>query len=241
MYDIENYYNAKSVSEAIALLTEHPDARIISGGSDVLIKIREGKMAGSSLVSIRDIEEIKGVEKKDSGDIYIGAGTVFSHITADPVIQECIPVLGEAVDQVGGPQIRNIGTIGGNICNGYHGHYIKYSMRNAMDIATLSCSVVSRIDSAKNILEDVRITFGVAAPVPYRCVETEELLKGQKPGEELYQKLEDSIRKEIHPRDSWRASRDFRLQIGGEIARRALIQTVKLAGVPAKDQGGEEA
>ena len=48
MYDIENYYNAKSVSEAIALLTEHPDARIISGGSDVLIKIREGKMAGSS-------------------------------------------------------------------------------------------------------------------------------------------------------------------------------------------------
>ena len=105
-----------------------------------------------------------------------------------------------------------------------------------MDIATLSCSVVSRIDSAKNILEDVRITFGVAAPVPYRCVETEELLKGQKPGEELYQKLEDSIR-----RDSWRASRDFRLQISGEIARRALIQTVKLAGVPAKDQGGEEA
>ena len=110
-----------------------------------------------------------------------------------------------------------------------------------MDIATLSCSVVSRVDPAANILEDVRITFGVAAPVPYRCVETEELLKGQKPGEELYQKLEDSIRKEIHPRDSWRASRDFRLQIGGEIARRALIQTVKLAGVPAKDQGGEEA
>ena len=87
MYDIENYYNAKSVSEAIALLTEHPDARIISGGSDVLIKIREGKMAGSSLVSILDIEEIKGVEKKDSGDIYIGAGTVFSHITADPLFR----------------------------------------------------------------------------------------------------------------------------------------------------------
>lgn len=118
MYDIENYYNAKTVSEAVELLTEHPDARIISGGSDVLIKIREGRMAGTSLVSIRDIEELKGIEKKDSGDIYIGVGTVFSHITADPIIQECVPVLGEAVDQVGGPQIRNIGTIGGNICNG---------------------------------------------------------------------------------------------------------------------------
>lgn len=298
MYDIENYYNAKTVSEAVKLLTEHPDARIISGGSDVLIKIREGRMAGTSLVSIRDIEELKGIERKENGDIYIGAGTVFSHITADPVIQKYIPVLGEAVDQVGGPQIRNIGTIGGNICNGavsadsvptvfsynaflhiandeggrivpvrafylgpgrvdlhpgevlthvvipreeyegYHGHYIKYSMRNAMDIATLSCSVVSKVNREEQILEEVRITFGVAAPVPYRCVETEALLKGQKLGEDLYQKLENSIRNEIHPRDSWRASKAFRLQIGGEIARRALIRTVELAET---EQGGEYA
>lgn len=290
MYDIENYYNAKSVEEAAALLRKHPDTRIISGGSDVLIKIREGKMAGTSLVCIRDIKEIQGVSKKDNGDIYIGAGTTFSHITNDPVIQECIPVLGEAVDQVGGPQIRNIGTIGGNICNGavsadsaptvfslnallriedgnggrtvpvkefylgpgrvdlkrgeilthviipaeeyqgYRGHYIKYSMRKAMDIATLSCSVVSRVNMEKNILEDVRITFGVAAPVPFRCEKTEAALKGMSVSEELYQTIEESVRQEISPRDSWRASREFRLQIGGEIAKRALIRTVELAG-----------
>ena len=302
MYDIENYYNAKTVSEAVALLLEHPDARIISGGSDVLIKIREGRMAGTSLVSIRDIEELKGIERKENGDIYIGAGTVFSHITADPVIQKYISVLGEAVDQVGGPQIRNIGTIGGNICNGavsadsvptvfsynsllhianaeggrvvpvrefylgpgrvdlhpgevlthvvipreeyegYHGHYIKYSMRNAMDIATLSCSVVSKVDPETKILEDVRITFGVAAPVPYRCVETEALLKGKTLNEDLYRELEESIRGEIHPRDSWRASKAFRLQIGGEIARKALIRTVELAGVSTDGvSGGERA
>lgn len=290
MYDIENYYNAKSVEEAAALLKEHPDTRIISGGSDVLIKIREGKMAETSLVCIRDIKEIQGVSKKDNGDIYIGAGTTFSHITNDPIIQECIPVLGEAVDQVGGPQIRNIGTIGGNICNGavsadsaptvfslnallriedgnggrtvpvkefylgpgrvdlkrgeilthviipaeeyqgYRGHYIKYSMRKAMDIATLSCSVVSRVNMEKNILEDVRITFGVAAPVPFRCEKTEAALKGMSVSEELYQTIEESVRQEISPRDSWRASREFRLQIGGEIAKRALIRTVELAG-----------
>ena len=99
MYDIEKYYNARSVSEAAMLLMEHPEARIISGGSDVLIKIREGKMAGTSLVSIRDIEELKGIERKENGDIYIGAGTVFSHITANSVIRKYIPVLGEAVDQ----------------------------------------------------------------------------------------------------------------------------------------------
>ena len=75
MYDIEKYYNAKTVSEAVLLLKEHPDARIISGGSDVLIKIREGRMAGTSLVSIRDVEEIKGIARNEDGDILIGAGT----------------------------------------------------------------------------------------------------------------------------------------------------------------------
>ena len=98
MYDIENYYNAETIKEAVTLLKEHLDARVISGGSDVLIKIREGKMAGTSLVSIRDIKEIKGVRLMESGDIYIGAGTTFSHVTNDPVIQKLIPVLGEAVD-----------------------------------------------------------------------------------------------------------------------------------------------
>ena len=66
MYDIEKYYNAGTVSEAVTLLNEHPDTRIISGGSDVLIKIREGRMAGTSLVSIRDIEELKGIVQVDS-------------------------------------------------------------------------------------------------------------------------------------------------------------------------------
>ena len=49
MYDIENYYQAESIEDAVRLLNEHPEARIISGGSDVLIKIREGKFAGTSL------------------------------------------------------------------------------------------------------------------------------------------------------------------------------------------------
>ena len=59
MYDIEKYYNAGTVSEAVTLLNEHPDTRIISGGSDVLIKIREGRMAGTSLVSTKVLKKRK--------------------------------------------------------------------------------------------------------------------------------------------------------------------------------------
>ena len=54
----------------------------------------------------------------DSGDIYIGAGTTFSHVTNDPVIQKLIPVLGSSRSNLMDPKSRNIGTIGGNVCNG---------------------------------------------------------------------------------------------------------------------------
>ena len=56
MYDMKALYEAGSVSEAIELLTEHPEAKIIAGGSDVLIKMREGKLAGCELVSIYGLD-----------------------------------------------------------------------------------------------------------------------------------------------------------------------------------------
>ena len=118
MYDIDVLYQAKSVQDAVKLRLAHPEADIIAGGSDVLVQMREGKRAGKSLISIQTLDEIRGVKLEDDGTIRIGSLTSFSHITRDPIIQKYINVLGEAVDQVGGPQIRNIGTIGGNTCNG---------------------------------------------------------------------------------------------------------------------------
>ena len=118
MYDIKEYYESQSVEDAIALRLAHPQADIIAGGSDVLVQMREGKRAGHELISIYMLDELRGVSMQEDGAIRIGSLTSFSHITANPVIQEKIAALGEAVDMVGGPQIRNIGTIGGNTCNG---------------------------------------------------------------------------------------------------------------------------
>lgn len=289
MYDIHAIYTAKSIRDAVELLSAHPEAMIISGGSDILIKNREGKLAGCSLVSIHDIPELKGVSLTETGDIKIMAATSFSHLTADPIIQKYIPVLGYAADQVGGPQIRNIGTIGGNISNGvtsadtastlfcwdaeleitglegtrlipiteyylgagkvdlrqgelltaiyirkpsyegYTGCYIKYAQRNAMDIATLGCSVSCKC--VDNILEDVRLAYGVAAPTPIRCPKAEAIMKGQAIGETLYQAFHKAAEEEINPRDSWRASKEFRLHLAGELAERALRCCIEEGGV----------
>ena len=66
MYDIKALYEAESVENAVQLLTEHPEAVIIAGGSDVLIKMREGKLAGCELVSIYGLDELRGVTMEES-------------------------------------------------------------------------------------------------------------------------------------------------------------------------------
>ena len=290
MYDIKALYEAESVEHAIQLLTEHPEAQIIAGGSDVLVQMREGKRAGKELVSIYRIDEMRGVSYEEDGAIRIGSLTSFSHITKDPIIQKHINVLGEAVDMVGGPQIRNIGTIGGNTCNGvtsadsastlhawdaiveitgpngvrripihdfyikagvvdlkpaeiqtaiiipkaayegYYGHYIKYAMRNAMDIATTGCSVNVKLSKDKKIMEDVRIAYGVAGPVPMRAPSAEAVAKGKPVSAEVIKTFAKTVLEDINPRDSWRAAKDFRQHIAVVLAERALKESIRLAG-----------
>lgn len=118
MYDITGVYQAQSVRDAIRALEENPAAALIAGGTDVLIKVREGKLAGAMLVSIHGMDALTGVRMAQTGEIVIGPCTALAEIAADPVIRRHAPLLAEAADQVGGPQIRNMGTIGGNIANG---------------------------------------------------------------------------------------------------------------------------
>lgn len=290
MYDIGKFYQAADVQDAVRALVEDPEAVVISGGSDVLIKIREGKLAGCSLVSIHGIKELEGIRMEEDGTIVIGPATTFSHITNNDIIQKHIPMLGDAVDMAGGPQLRNIGTIGGNVCNGvtsadsasslccldavlvlegpdgvrevpisqwytgpgrtvrnhdevltairikkenyqgYGGQYIKYGKRNAMEIATLGCAVSVKLTEDKKHIQDLRLAYGVAAPTPIRCHTTEEAVKGMETGEALAQAVGKGALEEVNPRSSWRASREFRLQLVEELGRRAVKQAVINAG-----------
>ena len=290
MYDIKALYEAESVQHAVQLLQEHPEAQILAGGSDVLVQVREGRRAGVELVSIYMLDELRGVSIDDEENIRIGSLTSFSHITNDPIIQKYINVLGEAVDMVGGPQIRAIGTIGGNTCNGVtsadsastlmaweavmevtgpegvrrvpikdwyikakvvdlkpgelqtailipkesydrcFGHYIKYSMRNALDIATTGCSVNVRLSEDKTRIDRVRIGYGVAAPIPVRAYTAEEFLNGKKITDKNIKKFAETVLEDINPRDSWRAGKALRKHISVVMAERALRESISLAG-----------
>lgn len=118
MYDISKYKEATSVEEALRFLGDDPKSIAIAAGSDVLIKIREGKLAGASLVSIIKIEELKNITLDQEESIHIGPLVSFTQLEEDAIIKERIGYLGKAGGTMGGPQLRNIATIGGNVCNG---------------------------------------------------------------------------------------------------------------------------
>ena len=120
MYNINGYIEAGSVKEAVQLLSENENAQIIAGGTDVLIKTRESKTGyvGRDLIGITRIEELLGVKLDSEENVIIGAAMTFTNVETNPIILDKIPTLGRAVGNVGGPQTRNVGTIGGNICNG---------------------------------------------------------------------------------------------------------------------------
>jgi len=291
MYDIEALYEAESPAHAVALLGEHPEARVIAGGSDVLIKIRDGKLAGCTLVSIQRLEELRGVALDGEGGLRIGAVTSVSHIAADPLIRKHFAVLGEAAETIGGPQLRNIATIGGNVCNGVtsadtastlmafdavmeylgpngrrlvpikehytgpgrtalahdeilcaivipkqsyencFGCYIKYAMREALDIATLGCSANVRLSKDKALIERLRLAYGVAGPVPLRAPSAEAAASGRAASAETVNAAALAALSDLRPRTSWRASAEFRLHLAEELARRALRESILRAGI----------
>ena len=290
MYDIQSIYQAKSVDDAIRALQADPSAIVIAGGTDVLIKIREGKLAGCSLVSIHNLtDELSGVTLSPGGDVEIGPLTTFRGVTFSDVIRQTVPVLGEAADMAGGPQLRAAGTIGGNVCNGitsadtastlvaldavlrvrgpkgerdvpisewyqgvgrvalapyellvkiiiprdnyagYTGHYIKYAQRAAMDIATLGVSCLVKLTDDKKTVDDAALAFGVAGPVPMRAPSAEAAVRGL-PIEEAIAVIGKAALADVNPRTSWRASREFRIQLIEELSPRALREAARKGG-----------
>lgn len=118
MFDIARFTSAASADEAVRLLRDDPAAMLISGGTDALIRAREGKLRDRHLVSIHALPELTGVRRTPDDVLIIGAATPFAVLAEDPILRAHAPILCEACTQVGGPQTRQAGTIGGNLANG---------------------------------------------------------------------------------------------------------------------------
>ena len=112
---VEQYFNAKSIEEVVDLLDQYKeDAKIIAGGTDLVIALNNNKISPKVLIDISKLEELRKIEEVD-GNMVVGAAVSFTHLMDYIKGDNNLKGLYDAARSVGSPQIRNKGTLGGNI------------------------------------------------------------------------------------------------------------------------------
>ena len=106
-------HTPRSLDEALHLKAELPDARFVQGGTDVLVELNFDRSRPPALINLNEIVELRGFSE-DDGALVLGAGLTYAEAMRG-VLAERLPALAEASRTVGSPQIRNRGTIGGNL------------------------------------------------------------------------------------------------------------------------------
>jgi CO/xanthine dehydrogenase FAD-binding subunit len=114
----QNYYVAHSIADALQALAVAPnDSQIIAGGTDLLLDIQQGRHAPvDTLVDVTAIPEMNLLEIRGD-EIFIGAAVTHKVIVSSPLVQEHCTALAEASGLIGGPQVRNTATLGGNVAH----------------------------------------------------------------------------------------------------------------------------
>ena len=113
----EDYYRPQTLQEALDILSRHPGkARVIAGGTDLLLDLKNASKQVEYLVDIREIEGMTRIEERE-GRLFIGACVTHSQLAASPLIRKMAAALAEGAATVGSVQVRNVSTVGGNIVN----------------------------------------------------------------------------------------------------------------------------
>jgi len=113
------YLSPETVEEAIAFHGRHSEtAKYMGGGTDVIVKVKEGWMEPDFLISLKKIKELGELHKNDAtGVLSIGAMVTHATLEKSLMIQNEYPIIYDAVSNIGSLQVRNVGTIGGNLIN----------------------------------------------------------------------------------------------------------------------------
>jgi carbon-monoxide dehydrogenase medium subunit len=110
------YVRVSELDEALRLLSRKEDVKVLAGGTDLVVDMKIGRYRPKTVIDISGIKDLRYIV--DEGDkVRIGALTRMQDIVESPVIREKLPVLAEAVSMLGSWQIRNMATVGGNLCN----------------------------------------------------------------------------------------------------------------------------
>lgn len=281
------YIQPKTLKEALSLLSQKKKGKavVFAGGTDLLPKLKRREVkAPEILVDLKGIPNLDYIQYDAKNGLRFGPLTTISAIESSPIIQDRFRVLAQAASSMASPQVRNKGTIIGNICNAVpsadsapalltlgaklklvsskgkrtvkiddffkgpnetvlsdgeilreiqvpplpansKGVYLKLSPRRAMDLAIVGVAVV--VISEDGVCKDIRVALGAVSPTPIRVKKAEDILRGQKFGEEIIERVALISSEEARPIDDHRASADYRKDMVKVLVSRAIKEAIK--------------
>jgi len=287
--DIE-LHEATTLEEAAAALARYgAEARLLAGGTDLLVDLKTGRVRVAQLVSINRIDALRGISEAD-GNLRIGALTTITELDRSPIVRERFAPLLDATRRMAAPQIRNVATVGGNIAcavpcadlppiltamnaslvlwsasgqrdvpleaffigarqtvrrddevltavlvpkppPGFGAAYARFQLRDGNAIAVAAVAAGLTLD-ADGIVRDARIVLGAVAPVPKLVESAGAQLVGQRADEDAFRRAAEAAMHAAEPISDVRASADFRRELVGVLARRALSTALDRAKEP---------
>jgi 4-hydroxybenzoyl-CoA reductase subunit beta len=258
-----SYLAPVSVGDAVKLMTDHgPGAMLVAGGTDLYPNMKRRQFEPTVLVGLRGIKDLSGVRRPAGGGLAIGAGTTLTTVSRHPEVRSKYAALATAAGAVSTPQLRNMGTIGGNVCvdtrcNYYNQSYqwrkaVNFCMKKDGEICLVApgsprCWAVSSSDTAP-VLWSLGARVRIAGPAGERTIPISALYQDdgiqyltKQPGEivtEIVLPAADDVRS-VYLKLRRRGSFDFpvlgvaaALWMDGDRVREARIVLGAVASLP---------
>lgn len=286
------YRSPRTIGEVCDLLSAHGrDAKLLAGGTDLLLQMRMRETTPAYLIGLKGVAELSYIRELAGGGVAIGAMTPIQELVRSPLIRKKYAVLVEAASGIGGTELRNVATVGGNVAGALPcadlpptlialgakaklqssegervaaiedlfpsfgrtiaepnevfteivipeppsfsgGTYLKFHDRQSMDMTTVGVSAFVTWDEGRGVFHDVKIALASSAPVPMRATKAEATLRGRAFDEDALHDAASAVCTDANPRSSWRATREFRLDLLQGMTKRAIRTAQERAAAP---------
>lgn len=152
------FHTPQTLVEAFKLLEKLEGARVVAGGTDLLVDLKQGLAEARNIISLHKIKELRGIERRNN-KVRIGALTTPQELISDSLINQYIPALADAAKSMASRQIRSMATIGGNISSSVPSADLPPSLIAAEAAVELQCSGSSREESLSSFFTGPRETI----------------------------------------------------------------------------------
>lgn len=291
-----SYEAPQTLSEVLRVLQQYGDsAKLLAGGQSLLVLLRKGFIEPDVLVSIRQVDELRTMSLTADHGMTVGAAVTQAVLERSIDVRNHYSALSDASAVVATPQVRNQGTLGGNLCHadptadppaalialgatlelvGPRGTrtlpvemffrdfmevdledgemltrillpppvpqsssvYLKHRLRQ-VDTAIVGVAVWVQLNDLGDLIQDVRVGLSGAGVTPIRAIETEEVLRGGPPSDEIFEQAARVASTHCEPLDDTEASAWYRREMVRVLSHRTLSRTVGRIHMMSVNQG----